>query len=450
MTTKITEKNISSIANTAVQRQSVHVADGSTALTTSAGKGYFIDTTSAAQTVNLPSVDDSTLGDTIVLKDFARQWGTNNVTLAANTFEASSGDTRTFSTTGQSVTLVFTTIANGWQLVNDDTVTTLGPAYVEATGGTVTTSGDFKTHVFTADGCFVVSCAGNSAGNNTVDYFVVAGGAGGGGRSGAGGGAGGFRYSNSFSLPGPLNSPLANPTGLTVSSTTFPVSVGAGGAGGPNTGSPIVGSSGSNSVFSTITSAGGGGGATAGNNGVNGGSGGGGGGEVTGSPSTGGTGNTPPVSPPQGNNGGTGTQGPTNRAAGGGGGAGAVGTAGSGSTGGAGAVGSFVDNNFFGPTSGCSGTTGPVSNTRYFAAGGGGGVESAPPLGPLGSNGAGGSGGGGQGGPGPTARGAGGNATANTGSGGGGASRYNCAGPPYSAAGNGGKGIVVIRYKFQN
>ena len=87
MTTKITEKNISNIANTAVQWQTVHVADGSTALTTSAGKGYFIDTSSATQTVNLPSVDDSTLGDTIMLKDFARTWGTNAVTAGSNTFD---------------------------------------------------------------------------------------------------------------------------------------------------------------------------------------------------------------------------------------------------------------------------------------------------------------------------------------------------------------------------
>ena len=49
MTTKITEQNISNIANAGVQWQSVHVADGSTALNVTAGKGYFIDTTSATQ-----------------------------------------------------------------------------------------------------------------------------------------------------------------------------------------------------------------------------------------------------------------------------------------------------------------------------------------------------------------------------------------------------------------
>ena len=53
----------------------------------------------------------------------------------------------------------------------------------------VLTSGNFKTHIFTGDGCFVVSNAGNSGGSETVDYLVIAGGAGGAGRAGGGGGA---------------------------------------------------------------------------------------------------------------------------------------------------------------------------------------------------------------------------------------------------------------------
>jgi hypothetical protein len=50
---------------------------------------------------------------------------------------------------------------------------------VAATGGTVATSGDFKIHSFTGDGCFVVSNAGlvtPSGGSDKVDYLVVAGG----------------------------------------------------------------------------------------------------------------------------------------------------------------------------------------------------------------------------------------------------------------------------------
>ena len=65
--------------------------------------------------------------------------------------------------------------------------------------------------------------------------------------------------------PAPTTSPLANPTGLPVAATGYPVTVGAGGAGKPSSCSGNygpAGNPGSNSVFagsSTITSAGGGG-----------------------------------------------------------------------------------------------------------------------------------------------------------------------------------------------
>ena len=454
MTTKITEKNISNITNFAVQWQSVHVADGSTALTATAGKGYFIDTTSGAQTVNIPSLDDSTLGDTIILKDFARQWGNNAITLGSNTFDGDT-NTPTFSTEGQTVTLVFMGSTKGWSLINEDTTTTLGKQYISATGGTIATSGDFKVHTFTGDGCFVVSCGGNSAGSNTVDYLVVAGGGGGGrdcfgtypsNRMGSGAGAGGFRMSNSYSLPGPTTSPLASPTGVTVTAQTYPISVGAGGSGGTpcasGPGIAVTGTKGSNSVFSTITSAGGGGGrghspgppgggpAPVAGPQTNGGSGG--GGYSTnlygGSPGPqvlAGAGNQPPVSPPQGNNGGA-EIGPPGFGGSGGGGAGAAGTDSPGTlgTGAVGGIGSYVNPSF----AGCNGEgSGPVSCVQYFAGGGGAWPANA-----------GGHGGGGNGGGHPqTAAGSG-----NTGGGGGGNRLGN--------GGAGGKGIVILRYKFQN
>ena len=49
--------------------------------------------------------------------------------------------------------------------------------FVAATGGTVATSGDFRIHTFTSSANFQVTNGGNSAGSNTVDYLVVAGGA---------------------------------------------------------------------------------------------------------------------------------------------------------------------------------------------------------------------------------------------------------------------------------
>ena len=56
MTTKITEKNISNLANAGVQWQSVFYGDGSTALIAIAGQGYFIDTTSGTVSVTNTSL----------------------------------------------------------------------------------------------------------------------------------------------------------------------------------------------------------------------------------------------------------------------------------------------------------------------------------------------------------------------------------------------------------
>ena len=66
--------------------------------------------------------------------------------------------------------------------------------YITATGGTVTTSGNYKIHTFTGSGTFTVTQTGSLY--NTLSYAVVAGGGGGGsapyGPSGGGGGGGGF------------------------------------------------------------------------------------------------------------------------------------------------------------------------------------------------------------------------------------------------------------------
>jgi len=444
MTTKITEQNISNLANIGVQWQSVFTGDGSTGLTAVAGRGYFINTTSGTVTVTLPASPSA--GDVVVLKDYARTWATNNITIASNTLDGISS-TETFSTNGQTVTLVYMDGTKGWSLINEDTTTDIGARFIAATGGTVTTSGDYKIHTFTGDGCFVVSCGGNVSGSNLVDYLVVAGGGSGGAANapgaGGGGGAGGFRVSNSYGLPAPTMSPLANPTGLPVSATTYPITVGGGGGGSPIS---APGNDGSNSVFSTITSTGGGGGASSPPSNRDASPGGSGGGAAVGScgspgiPGCKGSGNTPPVSPPQGNDGGFGAPSPTGPfywSGGGGGGAGAAGTSAP-STGNApGGNGSYVSPSF---AVGCAGTTGPVCGVRYFAGGGGGGSQ-AP--GQPNDNRATGGAGGGTNGTLCTPNGTG-NATANTGGGSGGVG-----GGGGNNSGGGGKGIVIIRYKFQ-
>jgi hypothetical protein len=436
MTTKITEQNISQLANAGVNWQPVVTADGSTGLTAVAGRGYFIDTTSGAQTITLPTSPN--VGDVVVLKDYARTWATNNVTIASVLLDGGT-NAFTFSTSGQTVTLVRMDNTRGWSLINEDTTTGLGAEFVSATGGTVTESGDFKIHTFTGDGCFVVSSLGNPLGGpNSVDYLVVAGGGagpttGGGDGISGGGGAGGFRFhaNPSFNPQSGPGAPLNAPAGITVTTTSYPVTVGSGGT----IGGPVGGTPGNNSIFSTITSTGGGRGGRGDPN-AGGQPGGSGGGSDNGTPSDpAGSGNTPPVAPPQGNTGGVGG------ASNGGGGGGAIAIGGNGQpTPGTKAAG--VGGNGAGVTG--FGTSGVLNcGQYYFAGGGGGGNGNAHPGVP---GGAGGLGGGGNGispaqGSGPA-----GSGTTNTGGGGGGASDVT---PGGAFGGTGGSGIVVIRYKFQ-
>ena len=376
------------------------------------GEGYFVNTSGGAVTVNLPA---GSVGAIVSIKDYAQTFDTNNCTISADGSEKIENLTAdlVLNTEGIAVTLIYADATRGWQAVNSNEVVNVAK-FVTATGGTISTCGNFKVHTFTGPGCFTVTCAGNPVGSNSVDYLVVAGGGGGGAGCGGGGGAGGFRVSNSVGcIPAPTTSPLVGPAALPVSAQAYPVTVGGGGIGRqfPPGGD---GGNGSNTVFSTITSTGGGGGGGPGQNGANGGSGGG-----RGPGNFAGNGNTPPVSPPQGF---PGRPGGANGSGGGG-----AGGANPQPSGGNGVDGSFVSPLF----AGSNGTPGPVGSVRYFAGGGSGNEK-----------GAGGAGGGGASNPsgcGPVAC----AGATNTG-GGGGAWNGN---PP--GAGAGGSGIVIIRYKFQ-
>jgi len=420
----------------AVSWQSVITADGSTATSAVAGNGYFIDTTSNAHTINLPGSPSA--GDTIAIKDYAATFGTNNLTIGrnGNNIQGVANDSL-ITTNRASLTLVYVDATKGWLYAVESNVADL-QVYTSATGGTVTTSGDYKIHTFTGDGCFVVSAVGTPS---TVDYLVVAGGGGGGGSAGGGGGAGGFRLGSCVSCKPALAS-----TALPVTTQTYPITVGAGGAGGPSS-PPRCGSSGNNSIFSTITSAGGGFGSQAVTAGGNGGSGGGGGNS---SPSPGGTGNTPPVSPPQGSNGGSGSLGCSgSRPGGGGGGAAAVGTDGppdgsAPNSGGPGGAGSPVTDIFGASPQPFYPVPGPGEGS--FSGGGGGGVARGDtPFNPNTAS-AGGIGGGGAGGAGDECGTAG---VTNSGGGGGAGGGGLFAGACQGNGAAGGKGIVIIRYKFQ-
>ncbi len=394
-----------------------------------AGVGYFVNTTSGAITVTLPASPSA--GDVIAVKDYANTFDTNNVTLARNGSNiGGSAVDATLSTEGLAVTLVYVDATKGW-LVTDDGLQSQAPTaqFVTATGGTITTSGNFKIHTFTGPGTFTVSCAGNPAGSASVDYLVVAGGGGGGTIRGGGGGAGGYRESSGTASGCYTASPLgACVSALPVVAQGYPITVGGGGAGNPSPGNSPTGrgSNGDNSVFSTITSTGGGNG---GNNSppsnINGNAGGSGGGAGGQGGAVGGAGNTPPVSPSQGFAGGNDTR-PGSPGEGGGGGGGAT------------TVGQNSSNGNAGD--GGTGATSCITASPVARAGGGGGGT----TGPSSCVGAGGSGGGGDGGNAPP--GSDGHAgTANTGGGGGGTGQT----PGSNTGGNGGSGIVIIRYKFQ-
>jgi len=387
------------------------------------GDGYFCNTTSSAFTVNLPA---GSAGAIVSLADYAATWQTNNLTVSPNGTDkiGSFNQNVTLSTEGQSVTFVYVDSTQGWINTMDSTSNVRGaPTFITATGGTITCCGDYKIHTFTGPGTFCVSAVGSPAGSTTVDYLVIAGGGAGSGDRGGGGGAGGFRYSSStFSIGCAPGGPLANPTGLSVTATGYPITIGGGG-----TAPSVQASSGSTSTFSTITSAGGGFGG--GNSPSNGGNGGSGGGARDATCAPGGTGNTPPVSPPQGNRGGNYTGNQT-----GAGGGGAIGIAQT-----QGGVPEYTGGAGGGlPTAfGSNGV--PCGSFRYYAGGGGGGANIPGSL----PGGAGGIGGGGTGGsPAPSTAGSG---TTNTGGGGGGGGD----GPGTALGGAGGSGIVIIRYKFQ-
>ena len=416
------------------------------------GNGYFVNTTSGAITVTLPASPSA--GDIVAISDYAGTSATNNITIARNgsNFEGGTANGEII-TNRQAVTLVYIDGTQGWVPVGESDSSFQQPLYVAATGGTIITCGDYKIHTFTSPGTFCVTCAGNSLGNNKLDYLVVAGGgsAGGAGNpatyASGGGGAGGYRESKAPGAPWTA-SPLATCASLTASSGPNAVTVGGGGAAA--TQPTKTGGKGNNSVFMTITSAGGGGGTQDGgyspagpfNSFADGGSGGGSGASPVNDISVG---NSPPVSPPQGNAGGYGS-GQSETSGGGGGGAGGVadhtGPNNPGTKGGNGGVGVGTGIHPNSPTP--VGTPGPSGPLRYFAGGGGGGYG-------YNGNPAGGSGGG-DGGYGGGANGTntgntGNNGTTNTGGGGGGV--IGSYGPANASGGTGGSGIVVIRYKYQ-
>ena len=407
---------------------------GDSPITGVTGKGYFLNTTAGTITLNLPA---GSAGDIISMADYAATWQTYAVTVAANGSEKIGGVASapvTLNTEGQSVTLVYVDSTQGWVNTMDSTSNVRGNAYIVATGGCITCSGNDKIHTFKGPGTFNVSAAAICAADNLVSYVVVAGGGGGGKDRAGGGGAGGFREVVSPTAPytgSPLDGYATPGNRITVSAAPYTIAVGGGATGVPNC-VPAQSDAGTGSVstFDSITSAGGGragsGPSALYSTGGDGGSGG--GSDAYGYPSSApnmaaGSGDTPPTTPAQGMDGGVGVYNSPNGTGRGGGGGGAT-VAGTAST----------------PTGnpGGNGATTSISATPTAYAGGGGGGDCASGQ-PTG--GAGGGGGGGSSCA-TTASG-----EDNTGGGGGGSNGGTGCGT--GAGGAGGSGVVIIRYKFQ-
>lgn len=278
-----------------------------------------------------------------------------------------------------------------------------------ATGGSISTDGNYTVHTFTSSADFVAL-----ASIPTAEFVVLAGGGGGGSGvdpsfgAGGGGGGGGGGYRTSFAGETSGGSSSTEST-LSLSPGTLPVVVGAGGA--RESGNP-----GSDSSFSNITSDGGGAGGQANNAPTNGGSG---GGQASNTSASAGSGVAG-----QGTSGGNSTFDAnvnTNDYAGGGGGSQNSGVNGTNSSAGDGGAGLTL--------------TGQNSD---FAAGGGGASQNSGGQASAGGASA------GDGGVTNLSL-SGGNGSANLGGGGGGGPRRNV--NQSTRAGNGGSGRVMIRYE---
>jgi len=417
-----------------------------TPITSVSGNGYFINTTSIAITVNLPSTPAA--GDIVAIADYANTSATNNITVGRNgSLIDGFAINGTISTNGQVYTLVYVDATEGWKTVGQTFNQIITAEFVAATGGTIATCGDYKIHTFTGPGTFTVTNAGNAGGSNSVEILAVGGG--GGGAADNGGGAGAGAVASNSSVP--------------ISATAYPIVIGGGGAAGlSGGGAGEDGSTGVSTTFFGNTIRAGSGGKGSNSPGTIPGtySNGGGGAGVADVPAAqvgpGVSGVAHPAIPgytiSAGNSGGNGrfacspaNPGPGNKAAGGAG-AGGNGTSAVcvGGPGGNGVQNNITGTNHYWGGGGGGGTfTGTGGNGGLGGGGGGGGGYCGPNAGGTGGGSALNSGS--NGGPGtPGAGGSGGTGGANTGGGGGGAGRNSP-----SPGGAGGSGIVVIKYKFQ-
>ena len=165
-----------------------------------AGEGYFVDTTSAAITVTLPS--SPTAGDEVSIIDYGANASTNNITITSSDNIEGAADDLTLSTNKISKTLVYSDATKGWLIAND-------------AGG----AGGLRSTVDSSGGGASAESSLSLA--TATDYTVSVGPGGGGGTS--------------------LNGSATNGTGSTFANIT---SDGGGGGGNHSSGDGAVGGSG--------------------------------------------------------------------------------------------------------------------------------------------------------------------------------------------------------------
>ena len=141
-------------------------------VTVSAAKGYFINTTSNACTITLPSV--ATAGDQIILVDYARTWGTNAITIDSNGLNFQSSDDTyivDYDTAGQALNLVYSGATVGWTPSSDivNALEPVAPTIQKAIFGYGKTSSDVSlTNLVNSSGVVATDVTGVGTARNNL------------------------------------------------------------------------------------------------------------------------------------------------------------------------------------------------------------------------------------------------------------------------------------------
>ena len=128
------------------------------------GEGYFCNTAGGSFEVDLPA---GSAGAIVSIQDYNNTFDSNSLAVDPNGSEkingGDAGEPVELSTEGQGVTFVYIDATVGWRSVQDNTFATSGQlaTFITATGGTITTDGDYKVHSFTGPGTFTVCTVGN-------------------------------------------------------------------------------------------------------------------------------------------------------------------------------------------------------------------------------------------------------------------------------------------------